>query len=118
MTCGVMERECTPICPSCGYDLEHDSTISLGALEYDPRADIYWHGKQLDLTQCERTILGALVKEAGRAVSPTVLDERIGHDGDGNVPQAMISRLRSKMRAIAEPPIETMRGIGYRWRLG
>lgn len=104
-----------PICSACGADLKHDRPISLGGLYYDPRSDIYWHGEMLSLTVGERVVLGTLVKDAGRCVPVAALDERIGHEGDSNVVQALICRLRSKLGQIAPAPIETQRGVGYRW---
>lgn len=92
--------------------------MSIGDLCYDPRGDITWRGAILDLTCGERIILGSLVRDLGRYISTELLRERLGHEGDSNVPQALICRIRRKMRAISEPPIETMAGIGYRWRIG
>lgn len=104
-----------PVCIHCGGDLTLDKPVKIGDLDYDPRGDIHWHGEKINLTAAERIVLGTLVKDAGRCISYSMIDERIGHEGNSNVPTAMISNIRSKMSRRAPPPIETIRGVGYRW---
>lgn len=77
-------------------------------------------GQVIDLTNREFQILEALLRNAGRVVTRTMLLERVwGYrfDPQTNIVDQHVSRLRQKLDAAsATSPIETVRGLGYRIR--
>lgn len=116
-----MEKICAAVCPHCGYDLERDQIIDRDGLRFDPRGDVTWHGMALQLTTNERIVLGTIVKAAPDCVTRAVLDERTGYTGMGNCSEVLVCRIRRKMRDVAPAmiatPLETVRGLGIRWRV-
>lgn len=75
---------------------------------------VTFNGKALDLTAREYAILEILVRNAGRFVSRSRLEEGIyswGEEVGSNTVEVYISRLRKRFGSDA---IETMRGVGYR----
>lgn len=102
------------LCPNCGIDLCAAERIEMGPLVYDPRGDVTWYGQRVRMARGQRTVLEALAREAPRVVSLSVLAERLDYDGDGNVVEVLLSRIR---RALPGAPIENVRGLGWRWAL-
>ncbi|MCB1756191.1 MAG: response regulator transcription factor [Gammaproteobacteria bacterium] len=74
-------------------------------------------GKKIVLQPKEFSLLEYLLRNAGRAVSKTMIMERVWNynfDPNTNVVEARISRLREKIDKEFDPPlIHTVRGIGY-----
>jgi len=73
----------------------------------------------LELTSLEFAVLLALVRHAGRVLSREQLNEAVwGYEyhGDGRVVDAVIKRVRNKLREVASSPdvIVTIRGLGYK----
>lgn len=73
----------------------------------------------LELTSLEFAVLLALVRHAGRVLSREQLIEAVwGYEyhGDGRVVDAVIKRVRNKLREVASSPdvIVTIRGLGYK----
>jgi DNA-binding response OmpR family regulator len=85
------------------------------AARHEARLD----GAPLDLTPLEFDLLHALVRHPGLVLSREQLLEQVwGYDyvGDVRVVDAVVKRLRAKLREV-DPrarPIETVRGVGYR----
>jgi DNA-binding response OmpR family regulator len=106
----------TGLCPHCGYDLIQDEPIERPEISMQPYGDCRFHGHTVDLTRAERAILWALLKADGKPVPKTILNERCGYEGDNNVAEVLLHRIRKKMRA-AHPivPIKTIWGVGVRW---
>ena len=84
-------------------------------------------GQSLDLTRLEFDLLYMLLLNAGRVQSRERLLEQVwGYDfaGDTRAVDSAVKRLRAVLRQAAveysrDPQadwIETVRGIGYRWR--
>jgi DNA-binding response OmpR family regulator len=75
-------------------------------------------GRQLDLTAREYALLEHLVLHAGEVVTRTALLEGIWDmhfDPGTNVVDALVLRLRRKLRAAGpSPQVATIRGAGYR----
>jgi len=89
-----------------------------GALRLDLQRRKAWRGEVLlDLQPKEFALLEYLMRNAGRAVSKTMMMEHVwdyNFDPQTNVVEARISRLREKVdRPFAQPLIHTVRGIGY-----
>lgn len=98
---------------------EMDPTLRVGDLSLDPMAQRAWRGTtELELSPKALIVLQVLMRRPGELVSTQeLLDSAWGFDfeGDPNVVQAYISRLR---RSIDKPfgadSIRTVRGLGYR----
>lgn len=103
-----------PICPHCGFDLERDEPVDRAGIAIDPFGICQFHGQPLRLTRSERQILFAIVKADGAILSRAVLAERVGYEGDHNVVDVFLTRIRNKMKPIAPPPLETVWGVGVR----
>lgn len=87
-------------------------------LEPDPhRATV--NGEALDLTPTEFSLLYLMLRNPGRAFSRRYLIDTIWGEtyieGDRAVDSAML-RLRKKLGSYGDQ-LETVRGIGYRWRV-
>ncbi|MEA2380869.1 MAG: hypothetical protein QOH72_840 [Solirubrobacteraceae bacterium] len=78
------------------------------------------HGQPVALTPREFRLLAALVGRAGRTLSPEQLLALAWDDpaGDQRRVKVYIGYLRGKLAAagLDPPPIETVRGFGYRYR--
>lgn len=99
---------------------ESSDIISVAQLTIDPaRHTAHLQDKLLELTSLEFTVLATLARNAGRVLSREQLIEIVwGYDyhGDGRVVDAVIKRLRHKLRQIlpASDLIVTVRGLGYK----
>ena len=93
-------------------------TLSLGALEWDPRAHCASvNGQRLPLTPREFAVLGQLLRHRGRAFTRLeILERTAGADSevsDRSV-EVLVFGLRRKLDAAGLPGlIETRRGAGY-----
>jgi DNA-binding response OmpR family regulator len=78
------------------------------------------HDRPLGLTPREFRLLAALVGHAGRTLSPEQLLELAWDDpaGDPRRVKVYVGYLRGKLAAagLDPPPIDTVRGFGYRYR--
>jgi len=97
-----------------------DDPISLcvGDLSMDlKRHKVFREEQVLDLQPKEYVLLEYLMRNAGRAVSKTMIMEHVwdyNFDPQTNVVEARISRLREKVdRPFEYSLIHTMRGVGY-----
>ena len=93
--------------------------VRVGALMLDPEAHAAsLEGEAIDLTRTEFALLYLLVNNPGRAFSRAyLLDSVWGEnyiEGDRSVDN-MVLRLRKKL-PISEKCIETVWGVGYRWK--
>ena len=84
--------------------------------------DVTVDGLAIELTAYEYKLLEYLVMHTGKVVSKTELSEHIydeDMDRDSNVLEVLVGRLRRKLDPERQlNPIETLRGRGYRLRLG
>jgi len=90
--------------------------LQVGNLRVDVRARRAMHGDaEVALTAREFQLLTFLVRRSGRVVSKRDILAGVwedGYEGDPNVVEVYVARLRRKLGA--SPAIETLRGIGYR----
>lgn len=97
--------------------------LQCGPLEVDfSGQSVTLNGDRLDLTGYEYRLLEHLVRERHRVLSKDELAAHLyPHDeeSDSNVIEVLVARLRKKMdpRGTLQP-IETLRGRGYRFKLG
>jgi two-component system, OmpR family, response regulator QseB len=94
-----------------------------GDLNFDPsRQSAAADNRPLDLTRLEALALQELVRAAGQAVVKDTLEDRLygfKDDVGVNALEAVISRLRRRLAAAGSAvSIESLRGIGYRLRMG
>jgi two-component system, OmpR family, response regulator QseB len=94
-----------------------------GDLKLDPSRQSAAAGdRPLDLTRLEALALQELVRAAGQAVVKDTLEDRLygfNDDVSMNALEAVISRLRRRLAAAGSAvSIESLRGIGYRLRMG
>lgn len=75
-------------------------------------------GSEVDLTATEFRLLHHLASHAGRVLSREVLLDRVWgyeYEGYARTVDTHIRRLRQKLGPVRER-IETLRGLGYRFR--
>jgi two-component system alkaline phosphatase synthesis response regulator PhoP len=108
--------------PRHGEGRDDRSRLVAGALEVDrARFEIRMNGRQVELTPKEFHLLATLVATPGRVFGrEELLDLVWGRDGfvEPRTVDVHVARLRGKFTAAGvEPPgIETVRGVGYRFR--
>jgi DNA-binding response OmpR family regulator len=94
--------------------------LQVGDLRLDLRARRAMQGDvEVVLTAREFQLLTFLVRHAGRVVSKRDILAGVwedGYEGDPNVVEVYVARLRRKLGSV--PPIETLRGMGYRLGAG
>ena len=95
------------------------SALSAGGIEIDLLAhEARAGGVRVRLTALEFKLLKALVRNAGKVVTRTMLLESVWDyrfDPQTNIVDQHVSRLRQKLQRDGyDPPIETVRGVGYR----
>jgi len=104
---------------------ERQNMLCVGELRLDRIArGVTWYGQSVDLTGREFNLVEYLMRSPGRVLTRTQILEHVwGYDFDPstNVVDVCIQRIRKKMASIGagaqtESPIESVRGVGYRFR--
>src|SRR5512145_1391276 len=101
-------------------DNTNGSTIRVGPLTIDSAGhSAELNGVPLELTVLEFTLLHTLARHAGQVLNREQLIEQVwgyDYDGDGRVVDAIIKRLRQKLRQIIPDTdlVMTVRGLGYK----
>ena len=96
--------------------------LKVGQLEIDPqRFEVTMMGQRVEVTPKEFELLAALVGTPGRVFSrDELLDLVWGRDGfvEPRTVDVHVARLRGKFTeaSLPAPGIETVRGVGYRFR--
>ena len=95
------------------------TTISRGPLLLDPAAHLVsLDGEPIELSRTEFNLLHLLLRNPGRTFSRAYLLDTVWGEtyfgGDRSVDNAIL-RLRKKLGSLGEA-IETVWGVGYRWR--
>jgi len=98
-------------------DQATSTTISRGGVTLDLRTrEVHVDGKSLELTSREFALLETLMRHPGQVLSqPQLLDRVWGYDYEpgSNVVEVYVGYLRKKVRPDV---VETVRGVGYRFR--
>jgi DNA-binding response OmpR family regulator len=100
-----------------------ESEVQRGSLQFDPDARRAWFaGHLLDLRPREYDLLHFLAQHPGQVLSRTTLLDQVWGTAeyiDDRTVDVHVHRLRQKLAAIdpAVDPIQTERGIGYRFEL-
>jgi DNA-binding response OmpR family regulator len=104
---------------------DRQNTLQVGNLKLDRIArQVVCLGHTIELTARESTLIEYLMRSAGRVFTRTQILKYVwGYDFDPstNVVDVCIKRIRMKIAAIdtaaeAGSPIESVRGVGYRFR--
>ncbi|WP_118138682.1 response regulator transcription factor [Oceanicella sp. SM1341] len=101
---------------------EAETVLERGALTMDPlRHAVFWAGVPVNLTLTEFLILHALAQRPGFVKTREQLMQAAYHDEvyvDDRTIDSHIKRVRKKLRAADESfaSIETLYGVGYRYR--
>ncbi|WP_455543663.1 response regulator transcription factor [Intestinibacter sp.] len=81
--------------------------------------EIYFDEKKVSLTKGEYKICEYLAKHRGQVFSLEQIFEQVygfDKDSDSSCIREHIKNIRAKLTKYAESPIETVWGIGYKWR--
>ena len=96
------------------------SLLRRGGLDFDLRQRaVLWQGQPLRLTKSEYAICEYLAMHPGQTFSKEQLYEAaFGFDGtaDAAAVTEHIKNIRAKLRAAQADPIETVWGVGYKWK--
>ncbi|HLA33764.1 MAG TPA: response regulator transcription factor [Rhodocyclaceae bacterium] len=104
---------------------ERQNVLAVGELRLDRIAhEVTWRGQTVDLTSREFSLIEYLMRSPGNVFTRTQILEHVwGYDFDPstNVVDVCIQRIRKKIASIGsaaegESPIESVRGVGYRFR--
>ena len=99
---------------------EKKHRITLGDLEFSLQAkEIYCQGKQIPLTKSEYSICEYLALNRGQVFSKERIYEHVfGYDGesDSSAITEHIKNVRAKLQKVGVSPVETVWGIGYKWK--
>ncbi|MGQ0710300.1 MAG: response regulator transcription factor [Rhodoferax sp.] len=102
---------------------ERQNVLAVGELRLDRISrEVTWHGHSVDLTGREFNLVEYLMRSPGRVFTRTQILEHVwGYDFDPstNVVDVCIQRIRKKIAALGlegEAAIESVRGVGYRFR--
>jgi DNA-binding response OmpR family regulator len=95
--------------------------LRVADLEFDPvKRRARRGGRELNLSPKETILLELLMRNAGQAVTRTMIAEVVwgpGYNDFTNLIEVFVNRLRTKIGADAgEPLIATIRGVGYSMR--
>jgi len=103
-------------------DADGAQVLRAGDLEIDrQRFEVKMKGRLVELTRKEFDLLATLIRTPGRVFGrEDLLDLVWGQDGfvEPRTVDVHVARLRAKFTAarVPEPGIETVRGVGYRFR--
>ena len=93
-----------------------------GGLDFDlAERAVYWQDTPLKLTKGEYAICEYLAMHPGQTFSKEQLYEAaFGYDSeaDASAVTEHIKNIRTKLRPTGESPIETVWGVGYKWKNG
>lgn len=99
---------------------EKKHRITLGDLEFSLQAkEIYCQGQPIPLTKSEYAICEYLALNRGQVFSKERIYEHVfGYDGesDSSAITEHIKNIRAKLQKVGVSPVETVWGIGYKWK--
>lgn len=104
---------------------ERQNVLTVGELRLDRISrEVTWYRLSVDLTGREFNLIEYLMRSPGRVLTRTQILEHVwdyDFDPSTNVVDVCIQRIRKKMSSIGagadgESPIESVRGVGYRFR--
>ena len=100
---------------------EHRNLLSFGTLTFNLSGkELLADGVRLALTRSEYAICEFLARNRGQVFSKEQIYEKVfGYDGesDSSAIAEHIKNIRAKLGVTGVAPIETVWGIGYKWRI-
>ena len=101
-------------CPCCGFNLTADQPVTIGRWTVSVD-EVRLDNAALPLTACEVLLQHAVAAMHPRPVRRSAVRERVSDaETSDNMVSVFMTRLKSKLGA--DMPIETVRGVGLRWR--
>lgn len=99
---------------------EKKHRISLGGIEFSLKEKkLFCQGTEVALTKSEYAICEYLAQNRGQVFSKErILEHVFGFDGESSSSAITehIKNIRAKLQQFGENPIDTVWGIGYRWK--
>ena len=99
---------------------EKKYAVSAGGVSFRLKAkQAFYRGKELELTKSEYAICEYLAMNRGQVFSKEQIYEAVfGYEGesDNSVITEHVKNIRAKLKRVQLEPIETVWGIGYRWK--
>ena len=99
---------------------EHHVALNLGDIRLDLAAhEVFINDEKVALTKAEYQLCELLARRKGQVFSREQLYEMIfGYDGTGNSAAIAehVKNIRAKFQKHGVQPIETVWGVGYKWR--
>jgi two-component system, OmpR family, lantibiotic biosynthesis response regulator NisR/SpaR len=99
---------------------EKQNAFSISELKFNMAAkEIYYNEEEIQFTKSEYNICEYLAINHGQVFSKEQIYENIyGFDGNSDIATIVehIKNIRSKLKNIGLNPIETVWGIGYKWK--
>lgn len=101
---------------------ERQNLLTVGDLRLNRISrEVTWQGQTVDLTGREFNLIEYLMRSPGRVFTRTQILEHVwdyGFDPSTNIVDVCIQRIRKKIGLAhdGDSPIESVRGIGYRFR--
>lgn len=99
---------------------EHSNTLSISGLRFNLQAkELFYEDSKIQLTKGEYNICEFLAKNRGQVFSLEQIFVKIyGYDkeSDNSAIREHIKNIRGKINKYTESPIETVWGVGYKWR--
>jgi len=100
---------------------EKQNAFSISELKFNMAAkEIYCNEEEIPFTKSEYSICEYLATNHGQVFSKERIYENIyGFDGNSDIATIVehIKNIRSKLKNIGLNPIETVWGIGYKWKV-
>ena len=99
---------------------EKKNAVSVGGICFHLKAkQAFYREKELELTKSEYAICEYLAMNHGQVFSKERIYEAVfGYDGDSDnsVITEHVKNIRAKLKRVHLDPVETVWGIGYRWK--
>lgn len=99
---------------------EHHTSLNAGDVRINLSAkEIYAKGKKLNFTKSEYQICELMARRRGQVFSKDQIYEMIfGYEGTGDASAISehVKNIRAKFQKEGMTPIETVWGIGYKWK--
>lgn len=99
---------------------EYNNTLAISGLRFNLQAkELYYDDIKISLTKGEYNICEFLAKNKGQVFSLEQIFVKIyGYDkeSDNSTIREHIKNIRSKINKYIDNPIETVWGVGYKWR--
>lgn len=98
----------------------HHAKLVTGSFYFDLSSKVlYYHGDEIRLTKSEYEICEFLAQYRGQVFSLEQIVEKVfGYDSESDCSaiREHVKNIRAKLKGCGESPIDTVWGIGYKWK--